>query len=96
MQKKRSFHFQGLKHYFYENFKQVRQVEVSVEREAAHSIKAVIRVYMKGRWVVVKRRGADVNSLVSQGKRAMDSRLRKLRDRNKRGPRSQKVALDFI
>lgn len=96
MQKRRSYHFFDLKDYFYENFGFVKRVEVSAERESGNSFKAVVRVFVRGKWLVVKRKGSNVNSLISSAKRAMDGRLRKLRDKGKRRSRHLDLAVNFI
>ena len=96
MQKKRSFHFEQIKDYFYENFNQVSRVEVSAEKESNHSFKAVVKVLVKGHWVVAKRKGQDLEALLGSLKRAMDGRLRRLRDKAKQNRKPKILAVNFI
>ena len=96
MQRARSFHFENLKSYFYENFRFVKNVEVIAQKESQRSFKALVKVFVQGKWVVVKRRGEDVDSLLSEAKRAMDSKLRRIRDKAKKRPKQRELALNFI
>ncbi len=79
--------FESYKSYFYEKFRFVNKVEVSAQKESESTFRATVKVFVKGKWLVVKRRGSNLNVLINDARKVMDRRLRKLHNKNKRGPK---------